>query len=291
MKKICQSILLGAVACAVAAFMATPLQAQGIDCAAVGERVATAVKANPDQVLTVVEDALVAYEDCACEVVSAAIKNSNGSADTVKQIVLVAVQNAQTQAPAIAECAVAAAPQHAESVRVAFAEAFNGKEAPAVKAAVAEAEATETKAAETKASPEAATTERASVASASERAAAQEWTDSEVTTDTLGGKEVVYGDPGYSTDDYSSKAPVYDQPALASSDSGYFGAAPLTLGNAFLIPPVSASPIIQDKEVVIKEVVRTKTVRRTVTRPVTQVQTRFVPRTVIRRVPVSPTAP
>ncbi len=287
MKKICQSILLGAVACAVAAFMATPLQAQGIDCAAVGERVATAVKANPDQVLTVVEDALVAYEECACEVVSSAIKNSNGSAATVKQIVLVAVQNAQTQAPAIAECAVAAAPQHAESVRVAFAEAFNGKEAPAVEAAVAEAETPERTA-----SPEAATTERTAVATAPERAAAQEWNGKEVTTDTLGGKEVVYGDPGYS-DDYSSKAPVYDQPALASADSGYFGAAPLTLGNAFLIPPVSASPIIQDKEIVIKEVIRTKTVNRTVNRsvPVIRVQTRFVPRTVIREVPVSPTAP
>ena len=287
MKKICRSIFLGTVACAVATSMATPLQAQGIDCAAVGERVATAVKANPDQVLTVVEDALVAYEECACEVVSAAIKNSNGSAATVKQIVLVAVQNAQTQAPAIAECAVGAAPQHAESVRVAFAEAFNGKEAPAVKAAVAEAKSTETKS-----SPEVATTERAPVTTASERAATQEWSGKEATSDTLGGKEVVYGDPGYS-DDYSSKAPVYDQPVLASadSDSGYFGAVPLTLGNAFLIPPVSASPIIQDKEieVVIKEVEVVRT--RTVSRPVTQVQTRFVPRTVIRTVPVSPTAP
>ena len=285
MKKICQSIFLGAVACAVFVAMATSLQAQGIDCAAVGERVATAVKANPDQVLTVVEDALVAYEECACEVVSAAIKNSNGSAATVKQIVLVAVQNAQTQAPAIAECAVAAAPQHAESVRVAFAEAFNGKEAPAVEAAVAEAKTTERVA-----SPEAATTERTPVATASERAAAQEWSGKEVTSDTLGGKEVVYGDPGYS-DDYSAKAPVYEQPVLASADSDYFGATPLTLGNAFLIPPVSASPIIQDKEIVIKEVFRTKTVTRTVSRPVTRVETRFVPRTVIRRVPVSPTAP
>jgi len=289
MKKNCQSIFMGAVACALAASMATPVQAQGIDCAAVGERVATAVKANPDQVLTVVEDALVAYEECACEVVSAAIKNSNGSAATVKQIVLVAVQNAQTQAPAIAECAVGAAPQHAESVRLAFAEAFNGIEAPAVKAAVVEAETTE-QPGEQPMSPEAATTERAVVATAADRAAAQEWSGKEVVTDTLSGKEVVYGDPGYS-DDYSGKAPVYDQPTLASSDSGYFGAAPLTLGNAFLIPPVSASPIIQDKEIVIKEVIKTKTVTRTVSRPVTQVQTRFVPRTVIRTVPVSPTAP
>lgn len=278
MKSICLSILLGAVALAGVILLAQPLQAQGIDCAAVGERVSTAVKANPDQVLTVVEDALVAYAECACEVVTAAINSSNGTADTVKQIVLVAVQSAQTEAPAIAECAVAAAPEHAEAVRLAFAEAFNGKEAPAVSAAAATVDPRPVtpEAATTTSTETATTTYREPVVTASEDAAT-EWTSGkDVVVDTLGGKDVVYGDPGYS-DDYSSKAPVYDPPPAPAA----FGAAPLTLSSAFLIPPVSASPIIVDEpEVIIKEVIRYKT----------RVRTKFVPRTVIRTVPVSPTS-
>lgn len=266
--------LRGLAASSVAVVLMTvPASAQKIDCAEVAERVSAAVKANPDQVLTIVEDALVAYEQCACEVVSSAITNSGGSAETVKQIVLVAVQNAETQAPAIAECAVGAAPEHAEAVRIAFAEAFNGKEAPApVKATGAAATAR---------------SERTEVATATsadeapgEQTAVREWDGKNVVVaDSMSGKEPIYGDSGY-----SGKAPVYAPDAPAAYQSEYFGAAPLTIGNAFLIPPVSASAIIiNDDEPEVRIVFRDRKVIRTTTR--------FVPRTVIRTVPVSPTAP
>jgi hypothetical protein len=250
--------------------------AQGVDCAAVGERVAAAVEANPGQVLIVVEDALVAYENCACEIVGAAIRNSDGSAETVKQIVLVAVQNAQTQAPAIAECAVGAAPQHADAVRIAFAEAFNGKEAPVIAEATAATESVDTT--------QAVASETRTPIETTTEAPVQEWGGDEVVADTtVGGKAPIYGDPGYSPDPYSGKEPVYAPKApIPAPVEEYFTPAPITIGNAFLIPPVSAGPIIIDEpEVIIEEVevIRERT------------RTRFVPRTVIRTVPVSPTSP
>jgi hypothetical protein len=260
------SLIQSATACVVAFLTIFPATAQNVDCAAVAERVATAVKANPDEVLTIVEDAMVAYEQCACEVVSAAIKNSGGGADMVKQIVLVAVQHAETQAPAIAECAVGAAPEHAEAVRLAFAEAFNGKEAPAVATATGPAATTMKKVAS-------APAERTEVpTSAVGEAPVQEWSGKDVVVDTTGSKAPVYGDPSY---DDAGKAPVY-------APAEYFGAAPLAMSNAFLIPPVSASAVIIDDD---NKEVRVVFKERTVTK------TNFRTNTVIRTVPVSPTAP
>jgi hypothetical protein len=273
--------------CVAAFLILLSAQAQNIDCAAVGQRVAAAVKANPSDVLTIVEDAMVAYEQCACEVVTAAIEHSNASADTVKQIVLVAVRNAETQAPAIAECAVGAAPEHADAVRLAFSEAFNGKEAP-VAAAASGAAATTTQRREI-------VTEPSYQVSSDETAApVQEWSGKDVVVDTTASNAAVYGDPSYDEGivDYG-KAPIYipeknPVPAVATE---YFGAAPLTLGNAFLIPPVSASAIIinDDDDEEVREVIKEHTVTRTRTR--TNTVTRFVPRVVTKIVPVSPTSP
>lgn len=267
------TLVQSAAACVAAILTILPATAQNVDCAAVAERVATAVKANPNEVLTIVEDAMVAYEQCACEVVSAAIQNSGGSAETVKQIVLVAVQIAETQAPAIAECAVGAAPEHAEAVRLAFAEAFNGEEAP-VATAASGAAATITKKATTA---PAERTEIPTTTTAPSEAPVQEWSGEDVVVDTTGSKAPVYGDPSY---DDGGKAPIYT-PTEAPAE--YFGAAPLVMSDVFLIPPVSASAFIIDEEVRViyrdRKVTKTKTVIRT------------VPRTVIRIVPVSPTSP
>ena len=274
------SLLQSAVASVAVGLTILPATAQNVDCAAVAERVATAVKANPDDVLTIVEDAMVAYEQCACEVVSAAIQNSGGSAETVKQIVLVAVQNAETQAPAIAECAVGAAPEHAEAVRLAFAEAFNGKEAPVAQAASGAAATTTKKAAP---EPTPSPGERSEIpTSTPTEVPVQEWSGKDVVVDTTGSKAPVYGDPSY---DVGAKAPVYTPTDAPSQE--YFGAAPLTMSNAFLIPPVSASAVIIDDD--DEEEVRVVIKERTVTRNRTVIRT--VPRPVIRTVPVSPTSP
>ena len=284
----------GAAACVAAFLTILPATAQNVDCAAVAERVATAVKANPAEVLTIVEDAMVAYEQCACEVVSAAIQNSGGTAETVKQIVLVAVQNAETQAPAIAECAVGAAPEHAEAVRLAFAEAFNGKRAP-VAATASGAAATTAK--PTPAAAAAAERTQVPTSTAGEapvhEAPVQVWSGKDVVVDTTGSNAPVYGDPSY---DNSGKAPVYapgHAPAPAASGE-YFGAAPLTMSNAFLIPPVSASAVIiddddDDDDEEVRVIIKERTVTKTNTRTNTVIRT--VPRTIIRTVPVSPTSP
>ena len=98
-----------------------------IDCKSVSERVRTAIEAKPDQVLTIVEDALVAYSGCVDAIVKTAIETTEADAAGVKQIVLVAVTTAEKDAPQIAESAVAAAPDHVDAVREAFAEAFENK--------------------------------------------------------------------------------------------------------------------------------------------------------------------
>jgi hypothetical protein len=120
-------------------FSGTSLQAQ-TDCKAVAARLKEMISKVPSHVLTAVEDTLVASPECVCEIVKTAIEASKADADKVRRIVYVAVTTAPESAPAIAECAVAAAPECADSVRTAFAEAFEDgrgdrKTAPSKKAA------------------------------------------------------------------------------------------------------------------------------------------------------------
>ncbi len=96
-----------------------------IDCRPVVEQLRKNVESAPKHVLTLLEDALIANGGhCVPQFVQTAIEASNADAQTVKQIVFVSITNAQAQAPQIAEAAVAANPKHADSVRAAFAEAF-----------------------------------------------------------------------------------------------------------------------------------------------------------------------
>lgn len=113
-------VLAAAVLCANAA------RAQSdIDCGPVIENFRQNVESAPSHVLTLLEDALIANGGhCVPAFVQTAIEASGADSETVKKIVFVAVSNAQSQAPQIAESAVSAAPKHADAVREAFAEAF-----------------------------------------------------------------------------------------------------------------------------------------------------------------------
>lgn len=98
--------------------------ARAEDCRVAAEAVRTEIEAAPGEVLTIVEDALVAHPGCVCEVVKAAVSLTKADPVTVQKIVFVAVKAMPENAPAIAECAVSAAPDQADAVRAAFAQAF-----------------------------------------------------------------------------------------------------------------------------------------------------------------------
>ncbi len=74
-------------------------------CDKVFEEVRSAVEMEPQKILVIVEDAMVANETCACEIVKAAILASKANSDLTKQIVLTATHVAPKMAPLIAECA------------------------------------------------------------------------------------------------------------------------------------------------------------------------------------------
>ncbi|MCB1231477.1 MAG: hypothetical protein KDN19_14500 [Verrucomicrobiae bacterium] len=104
----------------------THAQEETLDCGPVIANFRENVESAPSHVLTLLEDALIANGGhCVPDFVKTAIESSNADAKLVKKIVFVAVTNAQSQAPQIAEAAVAAAPKHADAVREAFADAFS----------------------------------------------------------------------------------------------------------------------------------------------------------------------
>jgi len=81
-------------------------------CDRVFEEVRPAAEMDPPKVHVIVEDAMVANETCACEIVKGAIIGSRANLDLTKQIVLTATHIAPKMAPLIAECADAISPGH-----------------------------------------------------------------------------------------------------------------------------------------------------------------------------------
>ncbi len=79
-------------------------------CDQVFEEVRTSVQSEPQKILIIVEDAMVANETCACEIVKAAILGAKADAELTKQIVLAATHIAPQMGPLIADCAGAVTP-------------------------------------------------------------------------------------------------------------------------------------------------------------------------------------
>lgn len=74
-------------------------------CDKVFEEVRATVEKDPLKVLIAVEDAMVAHETCACEIVKGAIAGAKANADLTRQIVLAATHIAPQMASLIADCA------------------------------------------------------------------------------------------------------------------------------------------------------------------------------------------
>lgn len=79
-------------------------------CDLVFEEVRSAVEKEPHKILVIVEDAMVANETCACEIVKGAITGSSANADLKRQVVLAATHIAPNMAQLIASCAGTMAP-------------------------------------------------------------------------------------------------------------------------------------------------------------------------------------
>lgn len=95
------STLLAAIA--VSFLVGAPLGAA--PCDKVAADVRAAIEANPSKVLVIVEDAMVANESCACEIVKTALQASKANIDLARQIVLTATNVAPNLTQLIAECA------------------------------------------------------------------------------------------------------------------------------------------------------------------------------------------
>ncbi len=107
------------VVASVAAVLLSPAIGRAGE-ATVCDKVATlvreAVEKEPQKVLIIVEDNMVANETCACEIVKAAIRASRADAELIKQIVTTAVHVAPNRAALIAECASVVAPDNSKGV-------------------------------------------------------------------------------------------------------------------------------------------------------------------------------
>lgn len=80
--------------------------AQGApSCDKIAADVRAAIAATPSRVLIIVEDAMIANEGCACEIVKAAILASNANPELSRQIALTASNVAPNLSKVISECA------------------------------------------------------------------------------------------------------------------------------------------------------------------------------------------
>jgi hypothetical protein len=112
---------------AVAATSVTFAADAAKDCSPLSATVTAEVSAKPSDVLTIVSAQIAANPTCACEIVKAAIAAAKADKDLVGQIVFTAVTAAPTEATTVAECAVAVAPEAAETVKAALRSAYSDK--------------------------------------------------------------------------------------------------------------------------------------------------------------------
>lgn len=89
----------------IAAGLFNCASASAADCVKVAAEVQAAIEQDPAKVLVIVEDAMVANESCACEIIKAALQASNANAELARQIVLTATNVAPNLSTLIAECA------------------------------------------------------------------------------------------------------------------------------------------------------------------------------------------
>ncbi len=96
------------------------------DCSEVGRKVRASVVKSPASLLPIVRKTLAANEDCACEIVRAAILAVESDPDLIREIVITALETLESRAAEIAECAVLAAPGSVVAVKSALYSVLGG---------------------------------------------------------------------------------------------------------------------------------------------------------------------
>ena len=96
-------------------------------CDKIFDEVRLAVMAEPAKVLVIVEDAMVANEPCACEIVKGAIVGSKADADLARQIALTAIHISPRMAAVVQDCASALVPVSVPVPDVPISGAADGK--------------------------------------------------------------------------------------------------------------------------------------------------------------------
>ncbi|NCF84281.1 MAG: hypothetical protein GWQ08_01950 [Verrucomicrobiaceae bacterium] len=96
------------------------------DCGSIAEDVSIAISRDKGRLIVVLEDAMRSHGNCACEVVTAAVKAAGGSDTVIAQIVETSVKLKPTMAADISECASAAAPRQLAAVQRGLDRALTG---------------------------------------------------------------------------------------------------------------------------------------------------------------------
>ena len=109
------------ISAVLAVFIATSLTSFSFaeevsNCDRVMAQVRAAVEKNPQKVLIILEDAMVANEGCAGEIVKASILASHANSDLTKQIVLTATNLAPKMGVVITESAASVAPDQSSAI-------------------------------------------------------------------------------------------------------------------------------------------------------------------------------
>lgn len=125
MKKRIQTPLMATVAALAVGFVSPALA--DTDCDKASSKFAAAVSSKPDELLTLLAEAVAKNESCACEVVQAAIKAVGADKAKVGDIVFTAVSIAPGMATTITECAVASAPKATSEIKAALKSALSDK--------------------------------------------------------------------------------------------------------------------------------------------------------------------
>ena len=97
------------------------------DCDKASAKFASAVASKPNELLTLLAEAVAKNESCSCEFVQAAIKAVGSDKAKVGDIVFTAVSVAPGMATTITECAVAAAPKATSEIKAALKSALSDK--------------------------------------------------------------------------------------------------------------------------------------------------------------------
>ena len=90
------------------------------DCAPIAKDVSAQITKDPSITLKVLTEALEKNEECACEIVQAAIKASKADSEAVGQIVEAAITTSTSMANTIVECATAVAPDAIDEIEAAY---------------------------------------------------------------------------------------------------------------------------------------------------------------------------